>query len=145
MARIKIELPEKFKFSTEITVRISDINYGGHLGNDTFLSLIHEARIRFLNHYGFAEYDAGGSGIILIDSVIIYKSEIFYGDDLIVDVTAGDFWKYGCDIFYRMISKKTGSDAIIAKTGIIFFDYEKRQKVRTPNKFLLHFKSNSDG
>jgi len=145
MARVKIELPEKFEFSTEINVRISDINYGGHLGNDAFLSLIHEARIRFLNHYGFAEYDSGGFGIILIDSVIIYKSEIFYGDDLIVDVTAGDFWKYGCDIFYRMISKKNGSDAAIAKTGIIFFDYEKRQKVKTPNKFLSHFKLNIDG
>ena len=57
MARIKIELPEKFIFSTEIPLRISDINYGGHLGNDAVLSIAHEARIRFFNKHGFKEID----------------------------------------------------------------------------------------
>jgi hypothetical protein len=33
MARIKLELPETFPFSTERTVRITDLKDGGHLGN----------------------------------------------------------------------------------------------------------------
>ncbi|MCU0364969.1 MAG: hypothetical protein MUE93_04775 [Ignavibacteriaceae bacterium] len=40
MPRIKIETPDKFIFSTEIPIRITDINYGGHLGNDSLLSII---------------------------------------------------------------------------------------------------------
>ncbi len=83
MARIKIELPEKFLFRTEIPVRITDINYGGHLGNDSLLSIIHEARLRFLNHLGYSESNVEEVGIIMIDSAIQYKSEGFYGDELI--------------------------------------------------------------
>ena len=48
MPRVIVELPKKFIFSTDIAVRISDINYGGHLGHDSIISLIHEARVRFL-------------------------------------------------------------------------------------------------
>ena len=46
MARVEIELPEQFPFATEIPIRISDINYGNHLGNDAVLSLAQEARVR---------------------------------------------------------------------------------------------------
>ncbi len=37
MARINIELPDKFIYSTEIPIRITDINYGGHLAHDSVL------------------------------------------------------------------------------------------------------------
>jgi len=53
--RIKLELPEIMVFSTEIPVRITDINYGGHLGNDSILSIVQEARVRFLNKYNYSE------------------------------------------------------------------------------------------
>ena len=53
MARIKIAVPPQFTFSTQIPVRITDINYGGHLGNDALLALLHEARVQFLRRYGY--------------------------------------------------------------------------------------------
>ncbi len=49
MPRVELELPERFQFVTEIPLRITDINYGGHLGNDALLSLLHEAQC---NSYG---------------------------------------------------------------------------------------------
>jgi len=36
MQRIKIDLPEFFSFTTPIKIRITDLNYGGHVGNDVF-------------------------------------------------------------------------------------------------------------
>jgi len=48
MARSRIDLPDSFPFGIDIPVRITDINYGGHLGNDAVLGLVHEARIAFL-------------------------------------------------------------------------------------------------
>ena len=135
MARIKLQLPDKFTFSTEIPVRISDINYGGHLGNDSVLSIIHEARLRFFKKYNYSEMDVEGVGIILSDSVIIYKNEGFYGDILIVEVTAGDFNNYGCDIFYKITNKKTGKEVARVKTGIVFFDYKNRKITQVPKKF----------
>ncbi len=42
-------------FSATLEVRISDINYGNHLGHDSLVSLLHEARVRFLRHLGYTE------------------------------------------------------------------------------------------
>jgi hypothetical protein len=79
MARMKLDIPSRIQFTTELNVRISDVNYGGHLGNDAVLSLIHEARVQFLNHFGYSEKDIEETGIIMADSVVIYRSEAFTG------------------------------------------------------------------
>jgi acyl-CoA thioesterase FadM len=135
MARVTLELPDEFQFSTEIQVRIGDINYGGHLGNDALLSLIHEARVRFLKEYGFTEFDIGGVGIIMVDSVIVYKSEGFYGDIIMVEVSIDDISTSGCDVIYRLSNKEIGKEVARAKTGIVFFDYKKRKVVGVPKQF----------
>jgi acyl-CoA thioesterase FadM len=139
LPRIKLELPEKLIFTTEILVRITDINYGGHLGNDSILSIVQEARVQFLQEYNYSEKDVEGFGIIMTDCAIIYKSESFYGDVLQIKIGVKDFFKYGCDIYYQIINKKTGKDVAIVKTGIMFFDYEKRKRARVPEKFIRIF------
>jgi len=135
MARIKIKLPDKFVFSTEIDIRITDINYGNHLGNDALLSILHEARLRFLQNRGFSEMDVGGCACIMLDSAIIYKSQAFYGDRLKIEMAATDFNRFGCDIVYRITTSTTGRMVAIAKTGIVGFDYEKQKIVPLPEIF----------
>ena len=135
MARIKIELPEKFIYKTEIPIRITDINYGGHLGNDSLLSIIHEARVRFLNHLGYSEANVEGNGIIMIDAGIQYKSEGFYGDELLIEIAVNDFTGIGCDFVYRLTNKNSGKEIALAKTGIVFFNYENKKIVQVPIKF----------
>ena len=102
MARIKIELPEPFYFSCIIPVRITDINYGGHVGNDTVLSVIHEARMQFFKHLGYTEMNFAGTGMLMADVAIEFKKELFYGDAVIVDIKAGDISKVGFDLFYKL-------------------------------------------
>ena len=80
MSRIKIDLPSRFVFSTQIPIRIDDINYGSHLGHDSVLTLAHEARVRFLTAHGYTEDNIEGVGIIMGDVGITYSSEAFYGD-----------------------------------------------------------------
>ncbi|MBP0048438.1 thioesterase family protein [Marinobacterium sp. AK62] len=135
MARIKLEMPDNYLFSTELAVRISDINYGGHLGNDAVLSMVHEARLRFLNHYHYTEMDVEGASIIMTDSAIVYKAEGFHGDRIQVDVTVADFNKYGCDIYYLLSNKDTAVEIAHAKTGIVFFDYDERKVLTVPEGF----------
>lgn len=139
MARVKLDLPEKFDFSTEIPVRISDINYGGHLGHDSVLSLTHEARVRLLSKYGFTEMDIDGSGLIISDVAIVYKSEAFYGEILKIEIAICDFSKYGCDFVYKITEKETGREIARAKTGIVFFDYKERKVASVPEKFKAIF------
>lgn len=142
MARTKLRLPEKTIYSTILKVRITDINYGGHLGNDSVLSLMHEARVRFLNSHGFSEQNVDGSGIIMTDTVIVYSSESFYGDEIKIDIAIDDITNTGCDIYYQLTNKKNGKEVAKAKTGIVFFNYENKRVTRIPKLFLEKFKAN---
>jgi acyl-CoA thioesterase FadM len=135
MAKVELDLPKKFDFATDIQVCISSINYGGHLGNDSLLSLIHEARIRFLKNYGFTESNIGGVGIIMVDTVILYKSESFHGDVLTFQVAVGAVSTMGCDFYFLVRNKDTGKEVAQAKTGVVFFDYDARKVVSTPDRF----------
>lgn len=135
MARIKIDMPDNYSFSTDMPVRISDINYGGHLGNDAVLSMIHEARVRYLASFNYTEMNVEGLGIIMTDSAIVYKAEGFHGEQIQIDIAVGDFNKYGCDIYYLLTNKQTAVEIAHAKTGIVFFDYEARKVAGIPQAF----------
>ena len=140
MARIKLILPEKFNFSTLIDVRITDINYGGHLGNDSVLGIIHEARVRLLADKGFSEGDIDGVGILMMDAVINFPSEGFYRDKLRIDVAVDEITNAGCDIFYRFVNVANDKIIVKAKTNIAFYNYESKKVTRTPKVFIEAFK-----
>ena len=139
MARIHLNLPAHFPFCAELRVRITDVNYGGHVGNDALLGLLHEARVRFLGHYGLSELDIYGAGIIMADSVIVYKSEAFPGEILVIAVAVADFNRYGCDVVYQVTEKASGREVARAKTGIVFFDYAQRKIQSVPPSFRALF------
>ncbi|HET9057908.1 MAG TPA: thioesterase family protein [Chitinophagaceae bacterium] len=141
MARIKIDLPDQFSFSVNIPVRITDINYGGHLGNDSILSLLHEARVKFINYLGFTELDVAGAGLIMADVGIEFKSESFYGDILAISVAAGEFSKIGFEIFYKIETIRNGKTILIAKakTGMVCYDYNAKKIVAVPEELIKKF------
>lgn len=134
MARIKIDLPDTFSFSYEIPVRITDINYGGHVGNDTVLTIIHEARMQFFRKLGYTELNFGGTGMLMADVAIEFKSELFYGDIVIASVVAGEISKAGFELFYKLEKQTDDIKKLVAaaKTGMICYDYEKRKIVAVP-------------
>ncbi len=136
MGRVKLEMPSAYSFRTELTVRITDINYGGHLGNSNVLALIHEARVRFLKSFGYSEINVEGYGTIMLDSVVIYKTQSFAGELLQIEVAAGDFSRIGCDIFYRITNKESGVEVALAKTGIAIFDYANQKRISPPEAFV---------
>jgi acyl-CoA thioester hydrolase len=139
MARVKLDIPENPLFAATVPVRITDLNYGGHVGNDALLSILHEARVQFLAHFGFTEHNIGGKGIIMSDAVLVYKAEIFYGTTLTIEIGLTDPHTHGTDITYRVMDGE--NEMARAKTGIVFFDYEKRKIVHMPEEFRTLFAS----
>ena len=139
MARVQLELPDNFDFTTEVPLRIGDINYGGHLGHDSVLSLTHDARVQFLRKYGFSEKDVFGIGLIISDAAIVYKSEAFYGEIMIIEIAISEFNKYGFDLIYRISEKNSKREVARVKTGMVFFDYKKRKIAGVPPKFKKLF------
>lgn len=135
MARVKIDIPDKFHFQTEITVRIGDLNYGGHVGNDVFLTLLHEIRVRFLKAHGFSEMDVCGAGLIMSDAALIYKAQAFYGMKLWSRLAVCDYSRAGCDMVYLLTDGKDGKEILQAKTGMVFYDYGQKKVMAVPSSF----------
>ena len=111
-----------------------DINYGGHVGNDSILTLAHEARVRFLKKAGYGELNLEGIGIIVMDAAIEYKAELFYGDTIMVSVKAINFSKAGFELYYKMEKETEKGKVLVAKikTGILTYDYSKKKIVNIP-------------
>ncbi len=135
MARVIIELPEHFLFTTDIPIYISHINYGHHLDNAALIGLLSEARVRFFKFLGYTELDVEGVGIIVADAAMQYKSEAFHGETLVFQITPADFNKYGCDLMWRASDKASGREVARGKTGILFFDYTARRPAPVPEGF----------
>jgi YbgC/YbaW family acyl-CoA thioester hydrolase len=138
MARIEIDLPEKFLFSTELTIRASDLNYGNHVGHDRVLTLMQEARVLFYRTLGFKnELNLEGTvGQVIADVAVQYKSESFLADQWIINVGVSDIGKYGFDMSYLIVNKHTGKEVARGKTGIVCFDYSSRKVARIPTLLL---------
>ena len=76
MTRVKIDLPQTWLFSVDLPVRITDINYGNHLGNDALVGLLQEARVRWLNQFGWTELIEGAIGLIQIEVTVVTARSI---------------------------------------------------------------------
>lgn len=139
MARIHIDLPEHFAFATEIQLYLSHMNYGGHLDNALLLTVVSEARVRWLKSMGYGELDVEGLGIIVADAALQYKSEAFHGETMRVEMAAREFGKYGCDLVWRMRERDSGREVARGKTGIVFFDYGARKVAGVPEGFRRRF------
>jgi acyl-CoA thioesterase FadM len=134
-----LELPEQFLFSITQTVRMTDLNVGGHVGNDQMISLLSEARYRFLCHYGFDEFSRENLGIVITDLVTEYRSESFAQENLRFEVGLMDFNKYGADIIFRVTKHPSGQVVVLAKQGFVFFDYQTHKVTQIPDQFRRTF------
>jgi acyl-CoA thioester hydrolase len=139
MARIKIDIPEKTIGTFIIPVRIADINYGNHVGNDAFVSIIHEARMQWLKQYDYTELKIEGIGLIMSDLVIEFKSESFYGDVVEVKLGAGEISRVGFELYYRLFAKRNDVNVLLAnaKTGMVCYDYDAKKVAAIPEKFKV--------
>ena len=137
MARVKLIIPEKKIFTAAIPIRITDINYGNHVGNDAIVSIIHEARMQWLTGNNYTELNIDAAALIMADLAIEYKAESFYGDILQVAISIAEITKISFEIFYEITCTRNDKNLLIAKakTGMVCFDYEARKVTTIPQKF----------
>jgi acyl-CoA thioester hydrolase len=133
MPRLKLSIPTSLPFSCLLPIRITDLNYGAHLGNDKVLSLMHEARAQFFTSFGYQENAAEGTSFIMGDCAILYKAEGFYGQVLRCEVGAGDYARASFDIYYRFFIDGEEKLLAEAKTGMVCFNYETRKVQSVPD------------
>jgi acyl-CoA thioesterase FadM len=140
MARLKLHFPEdQYCYTTLLTVRATDINAGNHLGNDSMISMISEARACFLFEFGVRETEPDGTGIIVTDLATTYRAEAHARDSLLFEVGVMDFNKYGGDITFRITRPRDKTLIAMAKQGFVFFNYKTSEVVVMPEEFRAKF------
>lgn len=136
MARIKIEIPEYIIGSFRVPVRITDINYGNHVGNDAFVTIIHEARMQWLKQYDYTELKIEGVGLIMSDLLVEFKNESFYGDVVEVKLSVAEISRVSFDLYYQLHAIRNDEHFLLgnAKTGMICYDYAAKKVAIIPEK-----------
>ena len=143
MPRLKLQPPSYSDFVTTLDVRITDLNYGGHLANQALLGLLHEARVQFLASLGFGELGNDAQpGIILADVALVYRSEAFAGERLTMTLAVDEMARSSFDLYYSVCAgERPVADA---KTTVVFFDYAKRKSVAIPTAFIAALQGSRD-
>lgn len=138
MARVKLNFPsQKPIFTAQIPLRITDMNYGNHLGNDIVLSIMHDARMQFLASLGYTELEVGGCGMIMADVMIAYRNEGYYGDVLTVELFTDEVGSRSFDFMYKITTtrKEKLIEIAQAKTGMVCYDYKAGKVCSIPTTF----------
>lgn len=133
MPRLDLKAREPYPFACELTVRTTDLNYGGHLGNDRLLALVQEARVAFLATHGWTELDCGGAGLIMADAALVYRAEAFAGDVLRFEVAAVEPSRASFRLAVRATRAADGGEVALVETGMVCFDYAQRRPVALPD------------
>lgn len=136
MPRTKLSVQLFYSFQYNTTVKVRDINYGNHLGNDAVVGLLHEARIDMLSKIGCSELDLGGHkiGIIIADLIVNYKKQGYLGDEIIIYLHIDEIERSGFRIFYKI--ERDGDLIALAETGIVIYDYLAEKIAKVPEVFL---------
>lgn len=122
-------------FEMEYEVRVSDINYGGHMGNEVALIIFQQARIELFKSIGFSEMNVGdGVATIQKNAQVEYLGECHLGDRLKVRIVNIDLKRSNINIFYEVYSDE--KTVLTGSTLIVAYRYSERKIGRFSEEFL---------
>lgn len=137
MARIKIDIPGEILCVIDIPVRITDINYGSHVGNDALVSIVQEARVQMLQRAGYKnELEIEGLGLIMAGLAMEYKKEAFYGDVLHIAISVSEISNVSFYLYFLINAERNQQMIPVAKakTEMVCFDYAKKKIAGLPER-----------
>lgn len=122
-------------YETDYKVIVSDINYGGHMGNERALIIFQQTRMEWLNSIGYDEANIEGNGLIQLESHVYYLKEVFLGETLLCRIVNVQPERITFNIEYEILNKN--NDIVIkGMTKMAVFDYGKKKIARIPKEFL---------
>ncbi len=136
MPKLKLKELDHYTFSYNLELKVRHINYGGHLGNDALVNILHEARMDMFKKLECSETDLGDgkTGIILADLAVNYKSQGYLFDNLTVFMQIDELNKSSFRLYYKILKDKR--ILALAENGIVAFDYETNKITRFPEIFI---------
>ena len=117
-------------------IRIGDINYGGHMGNEVALVVFQDARLSFLDSLGCSEKDIGeGLALILVDANVKYRKEVFLNDRLETRVKVLGLRRSSFDLHFDVVRTSDGERVFQGWTRMLPYHYGEKKVRGLPEKF----------
>lgn len=123
MERVKLEFPEAdLVHRHPLTVRITDMNYGRHLGHDALVSLLHEARSHALASLGLSEANLEGYASVVADLAVQFQAEARWPDALVVDTAIPAPRGKAITAYHRVRREEDGRIVATARLNLLLLD-----------------------
>lgn len=138
MPKVKIQKQKKYPLKQELTIRVSDLNYGAHLAYDRVLTLAHQARIELFATWNVTEIDLGDqkTGLVVGDVLVNYLGEGFINDKLCIETAVVEIGSIAFRFNHRFTNADTGKEIAMVEIGFVGFDYNRRMPGRLPEGFI---------
>lgn len=135
MERVKLEFPaEAIIHRHPLTVRVTDMNYGRHLGHDALVSLLHEARIQAFAALDLPEWDMHGYPTVVADLAVQYQSEARWPDALIIATAVPEPQGKALTVYQRIYQAESEQIVATARVNQLLIDVASGRPVEVPEQ-----------
>lgn len=133
MERVKLDFPaEAVIHRHPLTVRVTDMNYGRHLGHDAIVSLLHEARVQAFAALNLPEWDMCGYPSLVADLAIQYLSEARWPDALVIETAVPAPQGKALTIYQRIRQSESQKIVATARVNQLLIDLNTGAPVDVP-------------
>lgn len=119
--------------STEIQIRFSDCDMGGHVHNAVYLNYFEIARIGFFINTIGSDWNWKKDGLIIKKNVIEYNTPVFIEDKIRVNVNCTHIGNKSFTLSYEVIDG-TNQVKATGESLVVCFDYTIQSTVNIPAK-----------
>lgn len=133
MERVKLDFPaEAIIHRHPLTVRVTDMNYGRHLGHDALVSLLHEARAQAFAALDLPEWDMHGYPSLVVDLAVQYQSEARWPEALIIETAVPEPQGKSLTVYQCVLTRDDKRIVATARVNQLLIDLKAGRPVEVP-------------
>lgn len=127
-------------YTNKVIIRVSDLNYGQHLGYAQLVSLLHQTRVQFLHQYALNEFNIENTQLLIKELEVSYTNEAFLLDELKFSLSFSQKKKTTMTLQYDIFNTTRNNNTAKATETCLFISNKTKKITRTP-KFWQQFLS----
>lgn len=137
MERVKLDFPAEAVIHRHLlTVRVTDMNYGRHLGHDAVVSLLHEARIQAFAALDLPEWDMHSHPSVVADLAIQYHSEARWPDALLIETAVPEPQGKALIIYQRIYQADSEQLVATSRVNQLLIDLATGRPAEVPTQVI---------
>lgn len=135
MERVTLDFPAAAVIHRHsLTVRVTDMNYGQHLGHDTLVSLLHEARAQAFAALDIPESDMHGYPSVVADLAVQYQHQARWPDALVIETAVPEPQGKALTVYQRISNVKSQKVVATARVNQLLLDMATGRPVDVPEQ-----------